>query len=168
MACLLNFPTLTTAARPNCELRSKCRRTVREELPKRKKKEETICWCLSGPLAMAIITSQDACRIKRNACTRLQRALMCSSLDIGIGDSPPYTSKKTNKTKQATDNNDAMQRPSSSRSWLPSTKVVGVVHRVLIVPTLALTTEQPLSDSSIALGLVLHPCLKDTRVRKIN
>lgn len=44
------------------------------------------------------------------------------------------------------------------------------VHHTRVVPTLRLASEQSLSDSSIALLLllVLHSRLQDTRVRKIN
>jgi hypothetical protein len=51
---------------------------------------------------------------------------------------------------------------------LPSGKAGVVVHHVGVVPTLALATKQSMAGSGIALRLVLHPCLKDTRVRKIN
>lgn len=52
---------------------------------------------------------------------------------------------------------------SLSRGRLPPAEP-GIVKHVGIVPTLALTTK--LTCSGIA--LVLHPCLQDTRVRKIN
>ena len=51
---------------------------------------------------------------------------------------------------------------------LPPCEIVVVVHHVRIVPTLALTTKQPLAGSCVALRLMLHSCLQDTRVRKIN
>ncbi len=46
--------------------------------------------------------------------------------------------------------------------------IIGVVHHVRVVPTLALTSKQSLADSGIALRLVLHPCLQDARVHKID
>lgn len=55
------------------------------------------------------------------------------------------------------------------QSYLPPGKpVVATIHHVRIVPTLSLTTKQSLSDSGIALLLVLHSRLQDTRVRKID
>jgi hypothetical protein len=42
------------------------------------------------------------------------------------------------------------------------------IHHVRIVPTLSLATKQSLSDSGIALLLVLHSRLQDTWVRKID
>lgn len=45
--------------------------------------------------------------------------------------------------------------------------VVVVVHHIGSIPTLTLTSEKALSGSGIALRLLLHPCLKDARVRKI-
>jgi hypothetical protein len=50
---------------------------------------------------------------------------------------------------------------------LPPSKT-RTIHHARIVPTLSLTTKQSLSDSGIALLLVLHSRLQDTRVGKID
>ena len=54
-----------------------------------------------------------------------------------------------------------------SWSYLPP-RYTRAVHHALIVPTLSLTTKQSVSDSGIALLLVLHSRLQDTRVGKID
>ena len=46
--------------------------------------------------------------------------------------------------------------------------IIGVVHHVGVVPTLALAPKQALAGPGIALRLVLHPRLQDARVHKID
>ena len=53
-------------------------------------------------------------------------------------------------------------------AMLPSPVSRTVHHARIVVPTLSLSTKQSLSDSGIALLLVLHSRLQDTRVRKID
>jgi hypothetical protein len=84
----------------------------------------------------------------------------------------PQTSKRVMKTKRK---ELIMQRAVCPNSQKENQKVLpqlppgisGIVHHVGVVPTLALTTKQSMARSGIALRLMLHPGLKDTRVRKI-